>query len=362
MIDFVPITSYTPLYYYVMLVVVFITFITTQTQSLRSSEVLKFNKNFGILIFVFVLLYMGLRPISGVFTDMKTYHRLFMRYADGATITSPNDYGFHVFTKFSTQIISAEIYFLICAFLYVIPLYVACKKWFNDYWFYAFMFLIGAFSFWPYGVNGIRNGIATSFFILAVSRDKRVWQILWLILAVNFHKTMLLPAFGLIIANFYNQPKKMILFWVLCIPLSLIGGGVFENIFANIGFEDDRLSYLVDEADSDKFASTGFRWDFVLYSATAIFAGWYYIVKRKYEDKVYFWLFNTYVFANAFWILVIRANFSNRFAYLSWFMIGLIIIFPLLRKHIIPKQHKMIGLILVVYFSFTFLMHIILKN
>src|SRR5690606_25184293 len=110
------------------------------------------------------------------------------------------------------------------------------------------------------------------------------------------------------------------------------------------------------EVEEGKFSSTGFRWDFLLYSSTAVFAGWYYIVKRNYKDKIYFWLFNTYVFSNAFWILVIRANFSNRFAYLSWFMIGLVIIYPLLKQQIIPKQHQVIGLILIAYFSFTFFM------
>ena len=126
---------------------------------------------------------------------------------------------------------------------------------------------------------------------------------------------------------------------MLCIPISLAAGGFWENFFGSLGFQDDRLSYLTEgNVNDDDFSSTGFRWDFLLYSATAVYAGWYFIIKKGFEDKIYFWLFNTYVFANAFWILVIRANFSNRFAYLSWFMMALVIIYPLLKKEMIKPK------------------------
>ncbi|WP_313114911.1 EpsG family protein [Aequorivita sediminis] len=316
----------------------------------------------GGFYFIFLLLYMGLRPISGrYFDDMGTYNRLFIQYSNGAPITSTKDIFFHTFTKFCSQIMTANAYFLTCAFLYLAPMIAVSRKWFKTYWFYGFLFLVTSFSFWAYGTNGIRNGIAGSFFLLAISRKKLFWKIVWICLAINFHKTMLLPTAAFILANFYNQPKKLIYIWLLCIPLSLVGGGFFEGFFASLGFADERLSYLTEgNVNNDNFSSTGFRWDFLLYSATAVFAGWFYIFKRNYKDKIYFWLFNTYVLSNAFWILVIRANFSNRFAYLSWFMISLVIIYPLLKQYILEKQHKKIGLILATYFGFTFFMNVVL--
>lgn len=363
MIDFIPIQSYTPIYYYVLLILVVITFVHTQIKLLGGTANKSFTKTMGFFVLFFVLLYMGLRPIHGVFVDMITYSRWFERYADGAELSTLNDFIFNLFTKYSSKIMSIQMWFFLCACLYVIPLYFACKKWFQNYWFYAFLFLVVSFSFWSYGTNGIRNGIAGSLFLLAISRNKRVWQTIWIILAIGFHKTMLLPTVGFVLANIYNRPKVMIGFWLATIPISLLGGGFFESIFSAIGFgEDDRmLQYLTTEVSADKFSSIGIRWDFLLYSATAVFAGWYYIVIRKFNDEIYFWLFNTYVFANSFWILVMRANFSNRFAYLSWFMIGLVIIYPLLKKQIVSKQHKVIGVILVTYFSFTFFMNIILQ-
>lgn len=357
--EIIPLESYYQVHYLTMLFVVLLTFLNSQNLKLDSGANYSFMNFMGWSYFLFVLFYMGLRPISGAyFGDMSTYRTIFNNYSTGAPITTSKDITFHVFTKFCAQIMSVHSYFLLCAALYMFPLLIASKKWFQDYWYFGIMFFITAFSFWAYGTNGIRNGIAGSFFLLAISRDKRIWQALWMLLAIQFHKSMLLPVGAFLLANFYNNPKRLIIFWLLCIPLSLVGGGAFESFFGGLGFDDERLGYLTKEADASQFASTGFRWDFLLYSSSAVFAGWYYIIKRKFDDKIYFWIFNTYIISNAFWILVIRANFSNRFAYLSWFMIGLVIIYPLLKKFIIPKQYKIIGIIFLAHFAFTFLMNI----
>ena len=222
------------------------------------------------------------------------------------------------------------------------------------------MFLV-SFSFFTYGVNGVRNGAACSLFLWGVcyhNKNKVVMSCMFLI-AVMFHKTAILPVLAFLLTNFYNDPKVYLKAWLLCIPLSLVAGSIFITVFASIGFGgDDRLSgYLTKEADSDTFSSTGFRWDFLFHSAFAVFSGWYFIVKKKFKDKVYFRLLNTYLICNGFWILVITANFSNRFAYLSWFMMAIIVIYPLLKEKFFKDQHFMIGKVLLVYFSFTFFMY-----
>ena len=356
MFDWIPLAFYTPLYHYMLLIIILIILDDALRFKLPSGN--KFQ-GLGVVILVFVLIYMGFRPISGrYFGDTSTYAQYFEHYSYGAEITSTRDLLFHNFMKACSYVMNVHVFFFLCASLYMVPLYVVCKKWFKELWFFGFIFLISTFSFWAYGTNGIRNGIAGSLFLLGISRDKRIWQIIFLILAVNFHKTMLLPIGGFILANVYNQPKKLIAFWLLCIPLSLVGGSVFEVFFGSLGF-DDRLSYLT-SGNINNFSSTGFRWDFLMYSGSAIYAGWYYIVKKGYRDQVYFWLFNTYIVANAFWVLVIRANFSNRFAYLSWFMIGLVIVYPLLKENLIVNQYKKVGIILLLQFAFTFLMNVIL--
>lgn len=336
-----------------MLIITLFIFVDTQRNSIQKS-------NYGIILLLFIILYMGLRPVSGqYFGDMGVYSRYFSDYKSGLPVIANKDLLFHYFMKFCSYFMNVSTFFVVCASLYIIPMYIISKKWFKDYWFYAFLMLVASFSFWAYGTNGIRNGIATSFFLLAISRDKRIFQILWLLIAVGFHKTLLLPVAGFVITWFYNLPKGFFIFWLATIPLSLIFPGFWENFFADF-ITDERSGFFTDgNVNEDSFSSVGFRWDFLLYSATGVFAGWYYIFKLGLKDKIYIQLFNTFLFANAFWILVIRANFSNRFAYLSWFLLALVIVYPWIKKYISANQFVTLGWIILAYFGFTFFMYFI---
>ncbi|WP_369449856.1 EpsG family protein [Algibacter lectus] len=155
---------------------------------------------------------------------------------------------------------------------------------------------------------------------------------MFFIIAILFHKTQLLPVAAFVLTYIYNNPKTYLKVWFISIPMSLFLGSVFIAFFTVLGFGDDRLAgYLSGELQAD----TRFRWDFLFYSSFPVFAGWFFIFKKKFNDIFYFQVYNVYLICNSFWILVIRANFSNRFAYLSWFIMAFIIIYPLLKKQIL---------------------------
>lgn len=127
------------------------------------------------------------------------------------------------------------------------------------------------------------------------------------------------------------------------------------TMFAGLGF-DDRLSYLTDY-DIGMFSHTGFRWDFLLYSMMPIVLGYYVVIKRGIQDRTYTILLNTYTLANAFWVMVIRANYSNRFAYLSWFMYPIVLAYPLLRLDVWgDMQGKRLKQIMLAHIGFTWFM------
>jgi hypothetical protein len=357
---FVAIEDYTSLYFNLLFGLVLMTFFSTQIAISKKSSSLVLTRGLGIVFFCFTLLYIGFRPIDGKFIDMTTYARTFERMAGGDYTTSIGDPFFNEFTKLSAKVLTVESYFFICTLLYVFPMYLVSKKWFKNYWFYAFLMLVGSLSFWNYGTNGIRNGIATSLFLLGISREKKIFQIFWIFVAFNFHKSIIIPAAAFVVSNIFNQPKKIIWFWILSIPLSLAGGAFWQNLFVGLGF-DDRNNYLTTEADTALFSNTGFRWDFLLYSAAAVFTGWYFIQVKGFKDKFYFLVFNTYVIANAFWILVIQSNFSNRFAYLSWFMMAIVIAYPFLNGNAIRQPLRKLGFILLAYFSFTYILMFLYK-
>ncbi len=354
----IPIEIYYDLYINLCLFLVLCTLLHTFVLKLDENKNLVFINFCGYTLLTFLILYIGQRQISSMFGDTVNYNRTFISYQNGIQISETvGDYGWHLFMKGASQIMSIHTFLTICAFIYIFPLYRISKAFFKEYWFYAFLMFVLSFSFWSYGVNGVRNGAAASLFLWGISyHRKKVVMAIFFFFAIQFHKTLLLPIIAYIITYFYNKPKIYLRFWIVCIPLSLIMGGFWITLFTSLGFGDDRLTgYLTGEAE----VNSGFRWDFIFHSAFAVFAGWYFIFKKKFKDQLYFQLFNTYLICNGFWILIIRANYSNRFAYLSWFMMAIIIIYPLLKQNFFKNQHLMIGKIILVYFSFTYLMYFV---
>lgn len=89
---------------------------------------------------------------------------------------------------------------------------------------------------------------------------------------------------------------------------------------------------------------------------------WFVTVKRQFRDRTFNILAITYILCNSFWVMVIRAAFSNRFAYLSWFLYPIIIAYPLLRFRIWKDQGNKAALILFLYAGFTYFMFVLKPN
>ena len=61
----------------------------------------------------------------------------------------------------------------------------------------------------------------------------------------------------------------------------------------------------------------------------------------------------------AFWLLLIRMPFSDRLATLSWFLIPVLIMYPLLTIRIFEKQHFWIAGVLLVNVIITFYLNVL---
>lgn len=231
----------------------------------------------------------------------------------------------------------------------------------------AILFFVYAFSFTGYGANGLRTGFATSLLCVAIVllEHKRIWQLLaiaLMVVAVSVHKSMMLPVAMALISWVGNIPTKAtIIFWLISIPVSLVAGHFIGEFFVSLGFDDRMAKYFADQENEELmsvFSHIGFRWDFLLYSAAPILLVWYLTVKRDFKDQMFDLIANTYILSNAFWVMAIRAAYSNRFAYLSWFLYPLVLAYPLLRFKMWEDQDRKVGLILLAYASFTFLMYL----
>ena len=348
----------------------------------------------GATVFCIIwILFLGLRPAHWTFGDTAVYAHTYMG-------TSPEfgEIDFHkewLFALFRTWCramgFSVTTFFLLIEMGYVGFMLIAFKKllW-EDTWF-AVLFFFSAYSFYVYGVNGLRNGLACSICLAAfaiIIKDKNYFLGgVLLFAAFSIHKSTLLPTAALMAALFViKKPKLALFFWLASIPVSLVAGGPISNFFMSLGFDDRAEAYLSgDNMKYGNFSSTGFRWDFLLYSAMPVWLIWEAqkkIEKRRaemggfcYEEeesgvygagiladaqsmKVFNVLSTVYLLANSFWVMVAKASFSNRFAYLSWFMYPLIIAYAVVRLHLWEDQDKKAGWILIGHAAFTMFMYL----
>lgn len=211
-------------------------------------------------------------------------------------------------------------------------------------------------------MNGLRNGIATSLVIYVLMTPHKLFlQILIFYLAYSFHGSALLPIGMFFISRYIKNSKYYLIGWIVCLILSITAHGFFENILSDLSIfeEDDRLSSYMTATVEDtmtSFSRTGLRWDFVLYSLIPILLGFQYLYKYYYRDELYQQLFNIYIGCNAFWLLVMYVPYSNRFAYLSWFLYPIVIVYPLLKINLLKRQDKVVQLMILLNYMFTYLM------
>jgi hypothetical protein len=354
----IPAQYYSPIFYNALL---FLIIIASFKLIADSAPVYYSNKNkstSSIILLIILLFFIGLRPISVYFGDMGVYYSQFTDYERGENLYVSKDIFWHMFVNYCSKIMTSKVFFFTCTALYILPIYLACKRWFNGNMYILFLMFIASFSFFAYGTNGIRNGIATSLFMYGLVLDKKLLKYGIFSLALLFHGSIIIPFAAYIITLYYKKPKYYLFGWLAAIPLSIVLGSFWEQFFTTLGFGNQGLDYLTDNQFADQFAYTGFRWDFVIYSSVAVFAGYYFIIKKKFQDKHYHQIFNIYVTVNAFWILIIRASFSNRFAYLSWFLMAIIIFYPFFKQRFFKNQNIRLAAIMLLYFMFTFYMNL----
>lgn len=323
---------------------------------------------FAAALCIVLIFFLGQRPASIFFSDSYLYRHVFKMYKLGwmAPTEDTSEWVWAKLTYFCSQNLSVSTYLTIIEAGYFGLALLACRKLTPNNPLTSFLFFLGAFSTYSYSVNGIRNGLACSITLcaiafLSISRKHLPLAIALSIAAMGIHRSTLLPIAALFAsAYFVRSFKTAYYFWIASIFISLVAGGAVTALFGSLGFDDRFSHYAMGGLDSGKFSHTGFRWDFLIYSMVPIVLGYYTVIKRGIYDRSYLILLNTYTLANAFWVMVIRASYSNRFAYLSWFMYPIVLAYPLLKLDIWgPEQGKRLAQIMMAQMIFTWIMEYI---
>lgn len=334
--------------------------------SLKPERFFKGTKKpvFGWILVLFAWLYIGTRPLWA-YSDTGLYTLMFKLVQSGYWKSLPGEHSEWLWAFVENcciKLTDASGWLTVVSFGYVGCMAVAARRWFKSHFTLAILFLFTAFSFWSYGTNGIRNGMATSIMLLALSlvtpECRKNWiklfpAIVLIILSCGTHNSMYLIAAVSLIAFFIPSRKAMFWIWGICLLLSPFTTNIIVSIVGS-SINDGRISEYGSQTVSNKvFSRTGWRWDFILYSAMPVVLGYYVIVKKKFYDWKYIFLLSVYVYANSFWMLLNEIAYSNRFAYLSWFLYPVVLLFPLVRFRLWRKQPIVIGTILIVSIAFT---------
>lgn len=320
-----------------------------------------FDYRLTILLAVLAALLLAFLPVDP-YSDKNVYlHKFeFITFDDLATAkdTGWAYYTFYVKSFFG----SADIYMLLTSCIYLSGYYIFARKFISPSYSFVFVYAsIVSFGFYSYGVNTLRAGFALSLLLVAMSQYKKsMLAVLLAGCAVLMHKSVLLPAGAFFLTRLYNKPKAYIIFWLGCLALSFANVSAVSNVLTPLlAGDDDRLQEYINLGDQNTNRyKTGFRYDFVVYSAVPIALGLYYILKIKVKDILYDRFLNTYLLANAVWLLVIRMAFTDRVAYLSWFLMPFLLLYPLLKYKLPLHQRLWTVAILSGIFGFTMLMYL----
>lgn len=316
----------------------------------------------GLLVVLFIL-FIGFRPVSVIFADMVVYANWYSFVHEGSTFVlnwnTENKIFDNLFAWWGSVRLGYTSFFVFVATIYFAGAYLGIRKLFPNHRLTAFLVFLAAFSTFSYGTNGIKAGAATSLFIWALGyRENLKICIPLVLLSWGFHHSMIMVVAAFVATLFVKNPKYFFWIWGVCFLMAAAHVTAFAHLFAGATTEHG-AEYLLGSGGNDG-TKGGFRIDFIVYSAMPVIVGWYAVMKKKLQvSELYKKLLSLYLCLNGVWMLCMYAEFTNRIAYLSWFIYPIVLIYPFLNEQWGKDRYKKFGLVMLGHLGFTLFMNII---
>ena len=353
------------------IVLLFITLLLVQQySSYRTSRLQSAQRQpavISLLLLLFMVLFIGTRPLSSrAFVDMVNYNQTYNMVAENESVfTFSDDYYDILFTNlFNWMAISgydSKFFFLVIAVIYFTFMWQACRKWFPNDTLYAFVVYLSAFSTFSYGTNGIRAGAAASVFMLALAyRHDKLWlSVVLALMSWGIHHSMHVVLVAYFVVILVKNPIYYFGIWCICILCAAIHLNPLSSLMLSI--TDERsVGYLT--AIGEWSGVQGFRLDFLVYSAVPIAIGYYIVFILRIRNVVYDTMLSLYLLLNSMWALCMYIPFNNRVAYLSWFLLPIVSIYPMLKLDMRPlqlQQYKLLNRVAGLYMAFLLFMRFV---
>lgn len=315
----------------------------------------------SLLCVIALTFFIGLRPKAGCFIDSNNYIA-FYNFIAGKSFhfnwSAENFLFDNLFAWMAGNKLGWHFFFLVIACIYFIGTWVACRKLFPKDALVAFLVFLAAFSTFSYGTNGIKAGAAAALFLIAVAYyENKLMAVLFLVLSLGFHHSMTLPIGAFILSYFYKNTKVYFIAWMFCLLMSFLHISYFQNLLA--GMADERGADYLMTSGKNWGGRSGFRFDFVIYSAMPVLVGYWAIFRKQIQSRTYEFILSIYLITNGVWMLCMYANFTNRIAYLSWFLYPFVLIYPYLNEDWGENKYRVFSWVAALHLLFTLFMTII---
>ena len=317
-----------------------------------------------IIAVIFFVIFIGLRPLSGrYFGDMANYANWYHAFVEGDSFffdwSAENLLFDNLFAWWGSEYLGYTSFFLFIAAIYFGAAYLGLRKLFPNNTLAAYLVFLAAFSTFSYATNGIKAGAAASLFILALGyRENLKVCIPLVLLSWGFHHSMIMVVAAFVVTWFVKNPRVYFAGWVFCFLMAAAHVSVFAEFFSRFTTEHG-ASYLLTEG-GDEGTKGGFRIDFILYSAMPVVVGWYAVFKKKIKlTSLYKNLLNLYLCLNGIWMLCMYAAFTNRIAYLSWFLYPIVLVYPFLQEDWGKNKYRTFSIVMLCHLAFTWFMRIV---
>lgn len=359
-----------PAAYYQTIYLTIVTLMTlvaySQYQSRNGLREFKYSTTdaIGGAVVLSMVLFIGFRPVSGrYFVDMANYVMHYTALFEGEMFNfgwnTENKLFDNLFAWWGSEWLGYTSFFVFIAAIYFGASYLGIRKLFPNHRLTAYLVFLAALSTFSYGTNGIKAGAAASLFILAMGyRENLKVCIPLVLLSWGFHHSMIMVVAGFVLTLFVKNPKYYFAGWVLCFLMAAAHVTAFQQLFSDFTTEHG-AEYLLGDG-SDDGTKGGFRIDFILYSAMPVLVGYYAVFKKRLNlSPLYKDLLNLYLCLNGVWMLCMYASFTNRIAYLSWFLYPIVLIYPFLQEQCGKSRYKTFAYVMLAHLGFTLFMNII---
>lgn len=299
--------------------------------------------------FLILLLFIGFRYNVGV--DYKSYLSSYNSVAntswDKILSLRMEPLVSFIFKVCSYILQDSRLIFLVLGFLLLLPLYMANKVYNNKY--LAYSVLTFCVLFLPFGLNGMRQGIAMSFALLALvyfAKNKNKKGLFSFIISAFFHTSALIML-PYIIAIWFCRKKNIKFTTINIILTTIVSLALFfflNGILLDNGIT--KYSYMLSEIGTEEVSLSGFLIYAPIMILALVFAG-------DREERTELSIYKNFMMTGLlFYTIGTTAQYLTRFSY--FFLLPMIMLSSILIQNISNKRDRIIVKILYIIYLIVF--------